>query len=169
MVFAKIIPIARKITDPLAEVIPAESVVGLKIPVLLTILLILLICFVAGLLANTRAAKRMVSGLEDTLLGKIPGYSLIKSMSEDVAGVEGDSANQVVLVRFDEAWQFGLKIEEISEGKLIAVFIPDSPTPQTGGLLIVDASRVKPTNLSINQVFACLKNRGTGVHKLLKA
>jgi uncharacterized membrane protein len=169
MVLAKITPIARKVTDPLAGYIPVESVVGLKIPVLLTALLILLTCFVAGLLANTGPAKRLVTGLEDTVLGRIPGYSLLKSMSEDIVGAEGGAANQVVLVRFDEAWQFGLKIEEVSSGKLIAVFIPDSPTPQTGALLFVEANRVQPTSLSINQVFACLKNRGTGVHKLLKA
>jgi uncharacterized membrane protein len=169
MVLAKIVPIVRKITDPLGEYIPIESVVGLQVPVLLTTVLILLTCFFAGLLANTSLAKNLVGGLEDSLLGKIPGYSLIKSMSEDIVGVEGDNANQVVLVRFDEAWQFGLKIDEISDGKLIAVFIPDSPTPQTGAFLIVNADRVQSTNLSINQVFACLKNRGIGVQNLFKA
>jgi uncharacterized membrane protein len=168
IVFGKIVPLVRKVTDPLGEYMPVESVVGLKIPVLLTFLLILFACFLAGLFANTAAAKYLVSGLENSVLGKIPGYNLIKSMSEDVVGVDGDSANQVVLVRSGETWQFGLKIDEISEGKLIAVFIPESPTPQTGGLLIVDASCVQLTNLSINQVFACLQNRGAGVQKLLK-
>ncbi len=142
IVLAKIVPIARQLTDPLAEYIPVESVIGLEIPVLLTTVLILLTCFVAGLLANTGPAKSLMSGLEGSVLGWIPGYNLLKSMSEDIVGVEGDAANQVVLVRFDEAWQFGLKIDELGGGKLIAVFIPDSPTPQTGGLLIVDANRV---------------------------
>ena len=168
IILAKIVPIAQKVTDPLTEIIPIESIAGLKMPVLLTSLLILLICFVAGLLANTRAANRLVAGLEDTLLEKIPGYSLLKSMGEDLVSIEGSSTNQVVLVRFDDAWQFGLKVDNISNGKQTAVFIPDSPTPQTGGLFVVDSSRVQSTDLSINQVLVCLKNRGTGVHKLLE-
>ena len=169
VVLGKILPIAHKLVDPLAERIPYESVVGLDVPVLLTVAMILLFCFAVGLLAKTRVAKHLVKTLETSLLGKIPGYDLLQSMSADVAGVEGKDGHQVILVRFDEAWQFGLRLENISNGKLVAVFIPDSPTPQTGSVMMVEADRVKPTNIPITALFSCLKNRGTGLRKLLSA
>lgn len=170
IVLGKVVPIAQKLADPLADLFPFKSLVGFEVPVLLALLLILLFCFVAGLLAKTRAANYLVRTLEVSLLKKIPGYDLLQSMSADIAGTEdkdGKVDHQVVLVRFDDAWQFGLRIDNISGGKLIAVFIPDSPTPQTGSVLMVEADRVKATNIPITSVFACLKNRGTGLRKLL--
>ncbi|MGI9402004.1 MAG: DUF502 domain-containing protein [Rhizobiaceae bacterium] len=169
IVLGKVLPIARKLVDPIVERLPYESLIGLDVPVLLTLSLILLICFAAGLLARTRVAKSLVGKLETAVLKKIPGYDLLQSMSADVVGMDDKNDHKVVLVRFDDAWQFGLKIDEISGGKLVAVFIPDSPTPQTGSVMIVEANRVKPTNIPIISMFACLKNRGTGVHKLLSA
>ncbi|MEM7463614.1 MAG: DUF502 domain-containing protein [Pseudomonadota bacterium] len=169
VVLGKVFPIAQKLVAPLADFIPFDSIIGLNVPIALTSALILLLCFGVGLLAKTRIAKYLVNRLENSVMRKIPGYELLQSISADVAGVGGKDGHRVVLVRFDDAWQFGLKIDEISGGKLVAVFIPDSPTPQTGAMMMVEADRVRPTNIPIASLFACLTHRGNGLRKLLSA
>jgi uncharacterized membrane protein len=85
------------------------------------------------LFARTTLATRLVGGLEKSVLSNIPGYDLLKQMSSDIAGSADTSQQQVVIVRLDDAIQVGLKIEDIDDGKRLAVFIPDAPIPHTGG------------------------------------
>jgi uncharacterized membrane protein len=168
IVLSKVASALKPLVDALAERLPFESFIGLKIPVLLTGIIIVVICFMAGVLARTDLAKRFVQGLEEGLLNKIPGYSLLKDISEDVSVPKDKSTHNAVLVRFDDAWQLGLRIEELADHKHVAVFIPDSPTPQTGSVLIVTSDRVKPTNIPMLKLFSCLKDRGKGIDRLLK-
>jgi hypothetical protein len=51
-VLGQVIPVAQKIVQPLAALIPFSSLIGLNIPVLLTGLLMLLICFVTRLVCS---------------------------------------------------------------------------------------------------------------------
>ena len=167
IVFGKVASALKPLVDVLAERLPFESFIGLKIPVLLTGLIIVVLCFVAGLLARTRLARRLVQLLETGLLDKIPGYSLLKDISEDVAVPKDRSAHNAVLVRLDDAWQLGLRVEDLTDHKHVVVFIPDAPTPQTGSVLVVASDRVRPTNIPALKLFSCLKHRGRGFNKLL--
>jgi uncharacterized membrane protein len=167
-VLGQVLPVAQKIVQPLAALIPFSSFIGLNIPVLLTGLLMLLICFVTGLFARTTLATRLVGELEKSVLSNIPGYDLLKQMSADIAGSADSSQQQVVIVRLDDAIQVGLKIEDIDDGKRLAVFIPDAPIPHTGGIVIVDADRVTETNMSVKALLACLVRRGQGLNTLLR-
>ena len=168
IVFEKITPIAKKIVQPIADLIPAESFVGLDVPVILTVIAILLLCFLIGLFARTRIATRLIGGMEQSVLRRIPGYSFLKTVSSDIADDDGKPADRVVLVQFDDAWQLGLKVDELNEGRFATVFIPDSPTPETGSVMIVSADRVVPANLSLVSAFSCLKARGAGISNILK-
>jgi len=167
IVFGKVAKALRPPIDWLAGFVPFESLIGLKVPVLLTTLAIFAICFLAGLFGRTRAARRLVAMVETSLLSKIPGYSLLRNISDDIGGAHSESAQKVVLVRFDDAWQIGLKIEELTGGELVAVFIPDSPTPQTGTVLLVTPDRIQPTNIPMITAFSCLKDRGNGIGSIL--
>lgn len=168
IVISKVASALKPLVDALAERLPFESFIGLKIPVLLTGLIIVALCFIAGLLARTVLAKRFVEFLEAGLLDKIPGYSLLKDISEDVTVSKDKAAHNAVLVRLDDAWQLGLRIEDLADHKHVVVFIPDSPTPQTGSVIIVASDRVKSTNIPILKLFSCLKHRGRGFNRLLK-
>jgi len=167
IIFSKASSALKPLVDPLAALLPFESLIGLKIPIVLTVILIIMMCFVAGLFAKASVAQNLVKLIEANLLSKIPGYSLLKDIGEEVSVQQDQSVHKVVLLRLDDAWQLGLQIEQLVGDKHVAVFIPDSPTPQTGSVLIVSADRVKPTNISIMQLFSCLRNRGSGIGRAL--
>jgi uncharacterized membrane protein len=58
IILGKALGIAHKLVYPLAARIPIESVIGLRTPMLITIALLVLLCFMAGLVARTALAGK---------------------------------------------------------------------------------------------------------------
>src|SRR5262245_9997203 len=115
--------IAMKVATPVAARLPFESVFGLDKHILLGYILIILVCFFAGLLSKTRVAKRFIEYIESNFLSLVPGYTFMKSTSESAAGVESNENMTAVIVFIDDVWQPALQVEDISD-TLKAVYIP---------------------------------------------
>lgn len=167
VILGKALGLARRLLVPVAETLPFESAIGLETPRVLAIAALLLLCFLAGLFARSAFAKNLVVWLEDTVLSNLPGYSLIKSFSEEVAGTTPTHGYPVVLARFDDACQIGFLVERISGGRIV-VFIPDAPNPWSGGVFILDEDRVTPLGANSPDVVNCLKKLGAGAEEILK-
>src|SRR5207247_8641502 len=60
IVLNKALAIAHKLVDPLAARLPFESLIGLRTPHVFAIALLVIFCFVAGLFARARLAKKDV-------------------------------------------------------------------------------------------------------------
>ena len=163
----KALPIAHRLVGPLAEHLPFDSVVGVGAPAVLAVVLVIVFCFSAGLLARTKLARRIVLSLETSVLSNIPGYDLVKNVSQDLLGVEEDARFSPVLVRFDEAWQIGFQIE-VLDGGLVTVFIPDVPNPRSGAVFFVTADRVRAAGMPFSAAIRCLKRAGIGFGPHLK-
>jgi uncharacterized membrane protein len=167
LILGKATQLLRGITVPLSKHIPIESAIGLETPRILAIIILVALCFLAGLFAQTRLAKRMVGWLESNLLSNLPGYSFIKNLGEEAAGLAPAQSQQAVIVQFDDASQIGFLVERIEGGKVV-VFIPDAPSPWTGGVFIFDENRVKPLNVPSTAAIKSLQRLGEGTGELLK-
>jgi len=82
-----------------------------------------LFCFLAGVFARTKLARKLVSGLESKVLFNLPGYEFFKAVGESILGVEAD-AQQVVLARFDDYWQGGFPLGRLRHSRRGPVFTP---------------------------------------------
>ena len=167
IILGKVLHVIRGVIDPIAERIPVQSVIGLETHRILTVAVLIFVCFLAGLFAQTRPAKELLGWLESTLLSNIPGYSFVKSLGEEVAGANAARSNTPILARFDDAWQIGFLVERIPEGR-VAVFIPDAPSPWSGSVLIMDEERVKPLEVPSASTLKSLKRLGEGTAELVK-
>lgn len=167
IILEKALALTHKFVDPLAEHIPVHSVIGLRTPVFLAIGLLLLICFFAGFFARTALAQKVVGGLEGALLSNLPGYEFLKRMGESLLGVEREDAYPAVLLRFDNYWQIGFRIEALENG-LVAVFIPGVPNSNSGGVYMVSPERVLPVGVPPARMLKCLKRLGVGSSALLR-
>ena len=167
IILAKATQMLRVITVPVAERIPIESAIGMETPRILAIILLLVICFLAGLFAQTRISKRLVGWLETTLLSSLPGYSFMKNLGEEAAGDAPTEKYQSVLVQLDDSWKLGFLVEHTQEGRVV-VFIPGSPSPWTGSVLIVDEDRITLIDKATTSSTKCLQSLGKGVGTLLK-
>ncbi|MRX66523.1 Uncharacterized membrane protein [Flavobacterium resistens] len=159
--------IVQKTTLPIVNNFPKINVLGIAIQELIGILIILVICLIAGLLAKTVAAKNLVQKLEDGILSFVPGYSFMKSMNENILGIESKDDLKVILVPTDAGLQFAFLIEQISEEKF-TVFIPDAPNPWSGSVVFVDKKDIQDIDITQKQALACIRKLGYGSKELLK-
>jgi uncharacterized membrane protein len=159
--------IIQKVTLPLVNHLPRVHVLGIALQELAGIIIILFICFLAGLLSKTVLATRLVQKLEDGILSFVPGYSFMKKMNESIMGIESKEDLKVVLVPTDAGWQFAFLIEQINENNF-TVFIPDAPNPWSGSVCFVEKKDIKEIEITQKQALACIRKLGYGTKELLK-
>jgi uncharacterized membrane protein len=167
MILEKALALSHKLVRPLAEHIPVESVIGLRTPVLLAVGLLVLFCFLAGFIARTALAQRMVSWVEGSILSNVPGYQFLKGVGESMLGVESKTGYSVVFARNGDAWQLGFRVDTLKNG-LVAVFLPAAPDPRSGTVLYLAPDRVVPLAVPPAQAMKCLKRLGAGSAALLR-
>jgi uncharacterized membrane protein len=167
VVAGKALALARKVVEPLAAWLPVESVLGLRAPLLLAGGVIVIICFLAGFLARTVLARRVVRKLETAVLSSVPGYEFLKHMSESMLGLEREGAYPVVLVRFDDSSQIGFQIEVLEDG-CVVVFVPGVPNANAGDVYVMNADRIVPLNVPSARMMKCLQRLGVGSAELLR-
>ena len=164
----KIIKVVHGLVEPISEQLPVKTVAGVSATILVSLLAIIVVSFLAGLLAQSRVARGVVQQVETHLLGRLPAYGLLKSLSNEVVAPGEAAEHPVVLVRLDDAWQLGILMGPTAQGTHSVVFIMDSPTPQSGTVLIVETDRVRATDIPLTKAFSALSSRGLGLADLVK-
>ncbi|MBF4492099.1 DUF502 domain-containing protein [Flavobacterium sp. MR2016-29] len=167
VLFEKGYHIIQKITLPLVSHLPRVQFLGLALQELIGILIIIVLCFIAGLLGRTAKAQKLVQKLENGILSFIPGYSFMKNMNENIMGFESKQDLKVILVPTDAGLQFAFLIEQINENNF-AVFVPDAPNPWSGSVCFVEKKDIKEIEISQKEALACIRKLGYGSASLLK-
>ena len=111
VVIGKGLELTGVIAKPIAHVLPLDLIGGFAVSQLLAVALLLLVCFLAGLLARAAIARKLVDGLEANVLSRVPAYALLKTKTQSMLSLE--DVMPPVVVRFDDAWQIALEIERI--------------------------------------------------------
>lgn len=133
---------------------------------MVTIAVLVALCFVAGLLARTAMGKGLAGWLEHKVLTLIPGYSLLKGMATGWMGEPGANDLTPALVRLDDTWLLGFVVDRLPDGRVL-FFCPDAPSSSSGTLQIVTGDRVQPIRASVAEVLKSLKRLGAGASALL--
>ena len=152
--------LVRPFTALLPEWIPAER--------LLSLLLVLTICFLVGVALRTRPGGATRERLEIVLFGKLPGYGLIRSLTQRMAGDSGDTAWTPALIELEEALVPGFVIEALDDGRF-TVFVPSVPTPLAGAVYVLSADRVHILDVPFTQAVKSISRWGAGSRELVAA
>jgi uncharacterized membrane protein len=153
--------LALKIAQPLAEFLPMADVAGVAVVTLLSALALLVIAFLAGIAARTASGRRISQWFEDSLLGGIPQYQLMKSMAEGLVQLENSTRVKPVLVSREGGWQIGYLLET-SERDWVTVFLPMAPTPMAGNVMFLPAARVRALDIPMGEAMSIVKRMGAG-------
>ena len=130
--------------------------------------LVVLVCFVLGLIARTGLGGRAIAAFERRVLEKMPGFALLRSIARRVSGSSDDAQFQPVLVEIEEALTPAFIVEELDDGRCV-VLVPSVPTPAAGSLYILPRQRVHWVDVPVTEAIAVITRWGTGTSKLLKA
>jgi uncharacterized membrane protein len=135
---------------------------------ILAIVLVVLVCFVLGLIARTRVGRRAIEAFERHVLERLPGFALLRSVVRRVSGAGDEAQFQPVLVEIEEALTPGFIVEEIGDDRFV-VLVPSVPTPAAGSLYILPRERVHWVDVPITEAIAVITRWGAGTSGLLKA
>ncbi len=125
---------------------PITNLLGIDqniIAIPVSLFLFLLICLVAGVILKTRYSV-IVKKTVGPILKKIPGYLLIRSLTNRVAKLERSDTLAAGFVALGESYESlspGFLIEKHDNG-MHTVFVPTVPTPTVGNLYLVPSERV---------------------------
>jgi uncharacterized membrane protein len=131
------------IVRPLAKLLP-ESVPA---DMLLSLLLVLVVCFLIGAAFLTRVGSRLRERIEKTLFERIPGYAVIRSLTQKLAGSSDDKVWKPALFELEECLVPAFIIEEHNDGRY-TIFVPSVPTPFAGAVYVADRARVHPLDVA---------------------
>lgn len=138
------------------------------------IFLTALICLLIGIIAQNYFGKRLISWV-DTSLSQIPivksVYSGIKQLADVFAMNKKSSFKRVVMLEYPKSnsWVIGfvtsdfiLKVDgDIPEkDNMVTIFVPTTPNPTSGFLLIVPKSKVFDMNLDIEDAMKVIISGG---------
>jgi uncharacterized membrane protein len=160
VVVEKAISVARKVLRPVLAVVPEGSILGVSLATVASVAALLFLCLVAGVAARTVAAQRLVNRLENSLLGRVPAYGLLKSAAEGVAGLEDDESLVPVVVRLDDSTVLGLMTAQQDRVDTVAVYVPGAPSPLSGSVLYVERARVTRLAAGAHEIFGAMKQLG---------
>ncbi len=165
VVLKKGIELVGKLVRPAAEAIPVEAVAGVHMRELLAILLLVLVGFTAGLIARTGVGRSVSEKLEQAVLRKMPGYTLLKGATGGTGVGEGEV--KAVLARFDDNAVVGFVMEKPRNG-FVTVFVPSAPTPAAGTVFILPEDRIQLLDVPVADASKTIMRLGVGSQDLLE-
>jgi len=157
-----------------------EAVFGFAIPGF-GILVSIAVLIATGMLAANLFGRRLV-GLWEAILGRIPLvrtiYSSVKQVTETLLATKSTAFRKVVLVEFPRkgAWSVGfLTNREViaaaastSGRDLVSVFVPTTPNPTTGFIMMLPAEDVTELPITVEDGFKYIISMGVVVNNAAK-
>src|SRR5271165_79391 len=113
---SKAFDVVRRGLKPLTALIPDTLGSGPTMTAILTIFLLGLACFLAGLVAQTLLAQKVVGALEAAVLSKLPGFEYLKQAGTSVLGLSESAEHPVVLADFGGSWRIGVQTDPAVDG-----------------------------------------------------
>ena len=165
IILQKIYAIVSKILKPVASHLP-DHMFGLDGNQIVSIFILIIFCFIAGLLFRSKLVRSLVDKLEDGFLSAIPGYTLIMTNVADKLHHEDDDTLVPVLVQLDESRVFGLMAAE--GGDSCSVYVPGAPDFKSGNVHIFPAERVQKLDVPASAVSKNMRKLGKDSIELIK-
>ncbi|MFI4866540.1 MAG: DUF502 domain-containing protein [Steroidobacterales bacterium] len=151
-----------------------EALFGFHIPGLgLVLALLLLIC--TGMLVSNIIGRSLV-GLWEDLLNRIPFvralYSGVKSFSSTILSNQGNSFKKVMLIEYPRKgiWSIGFQtagdvplISAHTGESQVCVFIPTTPNPTSGFIMMVPRSQAIELDMSVDAAMKMIVTLGVVV------
>lgn len=148
--FAKLFP----------ERLPAEQ--------LLSFLLVLVALILIGVAVRTPVGRAARERIEKSLFDRIPGYTLFRSLTQQLAGSREEHVWKPAMAEIEDALVPAFIVEEFEDGRF-TVFVPSAPTPVSGAIYILTPDRVHPVDVPFTHAIKSLCRWGSGSKELIAA
>jgi uncharacterized membrane protein len=155
-----VVGLVRPISALLPDWLPAEN--------FLSLLVVLIACFVVGAAVRTRAGQVLQERMEMSIFGRLPGYALFRGLTQRLAGEGVENMWKPALAEIEDALVPAFIVEELDDGHF-TVFVPSVPTPFAGAVYILNRERVHLIDIPFTQAIKSISRWGSGSKDLVAA
>lgn len=141
----------------------------------IAIVAIVLVCFIAGILATRSLAKQFTGWIEKYLLMMFPRYAIFKEqLSGNIGGEIAKNRLLPVHVRFDDYSRIAFEVERsadsqsITHAETVTLYLPGSPDPWTGAVINVTPDQITPIETPFPDVLGAFEKLGLDSQKILR-
>jgi uncharacterized membrane protein len=152
--------LVRPIAVLVPDWLPAEG--------LLSLVLVLALCFLVGVVVRTPSGRAVRERMELVFFERLPGYGLLRSLTQRLAGDSEQNTWQPALVEIEDALVPAFIIEELDDGRF-TVFVPSVPTPLAGAVYVLRRERVHILDIPFTQAIRSVSRWGAGSKDLVAA
>jgi uncharacterized membrane protein len=149
-------PVAALVPDWL----PAEG--------LFSLVLVLALCFLVGVAVRTPSGRAVRERMEMVFFERLPGYGLLRSLTQRLAGDSEEQTWKPALVEIEDALVPAFIIEELDDGRF-TIFVPSVPTPLAGAVYVLRPERVHILDIPFTQAIRSVSRWGSGSKDLVAA
>jgi uncharacterized membrane protein len=124
------------------------------------------ICFLTGLVVQTRLGVALRDWLKNNVARRIPMYNAISSLTKRFAGLEGNNFAPVEVDIYDSsARAVGFLVEQLPNDRC-AVFIPAAPVATMGNIYVVPQDKVHRLDASVSETLTAISQWGVDTQDL---
>lgn len=169
-IYVSLILIAKALQGLLAAMRPITAVVPAYVQFreIIAALVIIAICFIAGLIVRTGPGLRAKNAFEGAVLERLPGYTLLRGLAGRFTGRGDEPTFAPALVEIEEALVPALIVERLDDGSF-TVLVPSVPTPMAGALYILPPERVHPVDVPFTSALKVFSKWGAGAGEFVRA
>ena len=142
---------------------------GIDVMDIVEIIIILVILYIVGLLIGWAVTKLFIDRLHDAM-GRIPiigpVYHTTRQGIDFLSNTQQQSYRGVVLLEFPRLGVLSIGLITSNLGELngteeyLSIYVPTTPVPSSGYLVIVPASKVTPTDISVEEAMRMIISGG---------
>lgn len=171
VVIAFVVEVLDKTVALLPDKYQPMNVIGINIPGI-GIVISFVVLLVTGMVATNFLGERLV-GLGETIVKRIPLvgsiHQAVKQVMQTIFSTSNQSFRKVLLVEYPRKglWSIAFQtaatsssVAELSGGDKITIFIPTTPNPTSGFLMLIDKSEAKELDISIDDALKMIISLG---------
>jgi uncharacterized membrane protein len=167
LVLGRAVKAVGRAAEPIAQRFPSNALAGVALSTVLAVVFLLLVCFVVGAFARTAWGRKTTAWFEESLLGGLPQYRMVKGLAEGLTQVQDAAGLRVALANIEDAWQLAYVMEEL-DNRWLVVFLPQAPTPMAGNVMYLPPDRVRPLDVTVAQAMQLVRKLGIGSGEALR-
>jgi uncharacterized membrane protein len=154
--------------QPLIALLPYQTLGGVALVSIAAFVLLVLLCFGAGMLARAALGRALSDRFETRLQTVYPRYAVIKAMSQGLHGALGQRVLEPVLVSFDDHQSIAFRVERLDDGRAV-LYLPGAPDAWSGSVVLAAPERIEPLDIDSAALARSLQSLGLGTAALLRA
>ena len=160
---SQVAPILLEVSAFLHDYLPDTNSISISTIVSAVLTLLVILCFIAGMIARWSISQRLTKLFEKNLLLLFPRYAILKDqMADTIGGEENRPDTQSVLVTLADRQMIGFESERSEDGKKVVVYLPGAPDTWAGSTIIVESSQVITLDRTFGETVSIHENMGRG-------